>query len=381
MLDVYLASDSQRLDWETAFPFAQRVPEQATLAWIVDHVRKTSATAWAWVVRPNQLSHFKPEHLLGLPVDRGLGPQSFTLGQNLLLVPVDGDVQHFVYQECGVLDRKPPNQWGDKIELPAHRFVSSDSRAPGFSFSADVERFQWYPNRHWEVMAHGCRFRLEALEPDPTEGPMYLDLCQYTHDDRLDVFMLATRKDFVEENWLRLQELWPSAKLFLSNTSTAQSLRAVARQSASEHFFVVDGDNFVKDEVGKAFYFRPREGSVFCTHIWFASNPLGIAAYGHGGIKLFPVSAFLQDEGVSTPGVDVTMGSAEFLEVHEEVVSEHRFNTSTEAVRRTARTEIRKLAQSARTSKESLLRLQAWVELCPQEPGVLAAVQDLGSLL
>lgn len=157
-----------------------------------------------------------------------------------------------------------------------------------------------------------------------------------------DVFMLAYGEPNAEENWRRLQSAWPDARLIAGVAGIQAGYRACAQQTATPHFFVVDGDNYLLDVGIFRSRLRPRENELL---IWCARNPINGLAYGHGGIKFFPTDLMRRPEPAS--GIDISTSVAARSRLIRRLASEHRFDTDAFRVWTTAFRESTKLAKDA----------------------------------
>lgn len=138
----------------------------------------------------------------------------------------------------------------------------------------------------------------------------------------LDVFFITHGEENADENWQNLQKICPRARRLDNVGNLYQTHRACARQSSTEHFFVVDADAWVYDSFDFGFDVGDPGNKVF---IWRAVNPVNDLVYGYGGIKLFPKKPFLENHVWNTD-LSTTIGSS--VVIMEEISCETRFNAT-----------------------------------------------------
>lgn len=173
-----------------------------------------------------------------------------------------------------------------------------------------------------------------------------------------DIFMLAFGEPNLEENWARLQTVAARAQRIQGIPGILESYRLCATASTTPWFFVVDADNWMLDGFDFSVPFEPREDEVAT---WAATNPINGLYYGHGGIKLFPVSLFDRPPR-HTLGLDYPVDLAprrRWLDVR---ASEHRFNTDPYATWSAAFRECVKLAAASTRNGDTIARrrIEVW---------------------
>ena len=189
----------------------------------------------------------------------------------------------------------------------------------------------------------------------------------------LDVFYLTYHGDYSEENFTRLKELAVDTQRVIHVADVDGIYNAhkeCAKQAKTKHFFVVDGDAWIKDDFDFSYIpsetdeVYPETSSAQCTHVWRAENPYTGLVYGYGGVKLFARDAFMDKAyiDVKFPVVDVTTEVAKrgypYLPM-ETVSNETRFATTPFNAWKSAFRETVKLASGVAT-QERRERLEAW---------------------
>jgi len=189
----------------------------------------------------------------------------------------------------------------------------------------------------------------------------------------LDIFYLTYHDDYSEENFEQLKKLagFPQRVIHVADIDGIYNAhKECAKQSKTKHFFVVDGDAWVKEDFNFSYIpsetdeVYPETSSAQCTHVWRAENPYTGLVYGYGGVKLFARDAFMDKAyiDVKFPVVDVTTEVAKrgypYLPM-ETVSNETRFATTPFNAWKSAFRETVKLASGVAT-QERKERLEAW---------------------
>tara|TARA_Y100000389_G_scaffold52751_2_gene48584 strand:- start:2765 stop:4369 length:1605 start_codon:yes stop_codon:yes gene_type:complete len=189
----------------------------------------------------------------------------------------------------------------------------------------------------------------------------------------LDIFYLTYKNDFSQENYDRIKDRsgFPQRVVNVADVDGIYNAhKECARQSKTDHFFVVDGDAWVVDDFDFSYIpsttdeVYPETCSAQCTHVWRAINPATGMTYGYGGVKLFAREAFFDKAWahVEFPGVDVTSEVARrgfpYLPI-EHVSNETRFNTTAFNAWKGAFRESTKLASGIAT-QDRRTKLKEW---------------------
>jgi hypothetical protein len=140
---------------------------------------------------------------------------------------------------------------------------------------------------------------------------------------RPDVFMIGYGELNLAENWARLQQMQPTARLVQGIPGIFEAYRHCAELARAPLFFAVDADNYLIDGFD---FLPPRLPAPNELIVWRARNPINGLAYGHGGIKLFPTDIFRP--GSTIPSVDISTSIAARTITIDRIASEHRFNTT-----------------------------------------------------
>jgi hypothetical protein len=226
------------------------------------------------------------------------------------------------------------------------RLGADDGRRYGREFRRDEGKLNRINDYAW-LRATFAR-RQEMVAPKPA----------------YDVFMIAHGEKSAAENWARLRQCVPEARLVENVSGIGAGYAACAAAATTDHFFAVDADNWVLDGFRFQVPFEPKRDE---TLFWYARNPVNGLEYGHGAIKLFPTALLKQRAGGAAPGgVDfsTSVGRIRYTEI---CASEHRFNGDAFAAWAGAFRECAKLANgttigTAESQALAKLRLDAWCE-------------------
>src|SRR4051794_26982122 len=104
-----------------------------------------------------------------------------------------------------------------------------------------------------------------------------------------DVIFVSYDEPNADQNFARLLQFAPNAKRVHGVKGVVNALHQAARISASEYFFVVDGDNWVLDQ----FRFEAPEPDLSGKYLWLARNAVNGIIWGNGGIKLISRASIL----------------------------------------------------------------------------------------
>jgi hypothetical protein len=115
----------------------------------------------------------------------------------------------------------------------------------------------------------------------------------------LDIFYISYDEPNAEENWADLLNKVPWAKRVHGVKGFDAAHKEAARQSETERFITVDGDNIVMDDFFEQILDVPdtdHDGNNISQSIfsWNAKNLLNGLVYGNGGLKCWPKEYALQ---------------------------------------------------------------------------------------
>ena len=115
----------------------------------------------------------------------------------------------------------------------------------------------------------------------------------------LDIFYISYDEPNAEENWADLLNKVPWAKRVHGVKGFDAAHKECARQSETERFITVDGDNIVMDDFFEQVLDVPdtdHDGNNISESIfsWNAKNLLNGLVYGNGGLKCWPKEYALQ---------------------------------------------------------------------------------------
>jgi len=169
-------------------------------------------------------------------------------------------------------------------------------------------------------------------------------------------FFISYYERNAPENLARLKEFAPGAKHIESVKGIHAAHERAARQATTEHFFMVDADNWILDGFSFDIDFEPMKEAVY---VWRCRNPVNNLVYGYGAIKLFDTNHMRTVDRMS---VDMTSSANRNYQIVNVLASETRFNISQFDAWRSAFREACKLASGAiaNQSSETAARLDAW---------------------
>ncbi len=118
-----------------------------------------------------------------------------------------------------------------------------------------------------------------------------------------DIFFLSYSESNAETNWLALTTRFPHAKRLHGIRGVYKAHSIIADCSETDFYFIVDGDNLVKQDFDFTVPFSPKKDSLY---VWRAQNAVNQLVYGFGGIKLYNRSLF-QSQIITGPDVATTI--------------------------------------------------------------------------
>ena len=104
--------------------------------------------------------------------------------------------------------------------------------------------------------------------------------------NEFDVFFLSFDEPNCEENWAKLQDIAPWAKRVHGVKGFDNAHKECARQSETDRFITVDGDNIVYPQFFETSITIPEKYN-HCVLSWAARNVVNGLIYGNGGVKLW----------------------------------------------------------------------------------------------
>jgi hypothetical protein len=111
----------------------------------------------------------------------------------------------------------------------------------------------------------------------------------------LDVFYISYDEPAKEEHWANLMMKFPFAKRVDGVKGFDNAHKECARQSETERFITIDGDNIVDERFFDLAISIPPDTDLANSIIsWSAKNSVNGLVYGNGGIKCWPVDLVLE---------------------------------------------------------------------------------------
>jgi len=172
----------------------------------------------------------------------------------------------------------------------------------------------------------------------------------------MEKFFLNYDDPNATENFIRAKKLFPTLTRFDTSDGIAQSHKNCSVKSFTDQFVVIDSDNYLLDFSLDDFYDSVKERDKI--YVFRSRNPINDLEYGHGGIKVFQRSLFVEKEVI-----DFTTSFVGHVQIVNKTLSIHKFNTSEFQTWRTAVRECAKLSAGIipnRRSSEDEYRLDIW---------------------
>lgn len=175
----------------------------------------------------------------------------------------------------------------------------------------------------------------------------------------LDIIFISYDESNADENWHDLRARFPRAKRVHGVKGIAKAHQQAALKSDTHFFYVVDGDNKIKDDFSFDYQAEPLEEESL--YVFRCLNPVNELIYGFGAVKIY--NKKLLDFSNDKKYVDLaTTVTTQYRIIHQ-VASETIFFHTPEEAWRGAFRECAKLAAGTikrEKSKETLERLEKW---------------------
>ena len=140
-----------------------------------------------------------------------------------------------------------------------------------------------------------------------------------------DVVFISFKESNALENLNQLKKLSQDVHHVQGVVGIANAHLEASRLATTDHFFIVDADNYVHDNF-KFDQVADLETHPNSVHVWRCINPVNKLVYGYGGVKLFPKSLF---KNMPEDYLDFTMTLAKAgYFIQKEAASETRFNAT-----------------------------------------------------
>lgn len=190
----------------------------------------------------------------------------------------------------------------------------------------------------------------------------------------LDVFYLTYDGDYSQRNMTRIMEK-SAPKQRVTNVDGIEGIynahKMCSDMSITDHFFVIDGDAYLKDDFDLSFV--PSDEKMIyknvpeskCTLVWRAYNPVARITYGYGGVKLFHKSLFDDDiDGLVDMSTTIARKGLPYYPVPD-VSNDTVFNTTPFNAWKGAFRECSKLASNQVSHMDQEERLTSWLNPNP----------------
>jgi hypothetical protein len=157
-------------------------------------------------------------------------------------------------------------------------------------------------------------------------------------------------------NFARARSIFPTIQLINTNKSIIESHKLCASNSFTDQFMVIDADNYLLDfSLSELYESTKLKDRVY---VFRAKNPINDLEYGHGGVKVFQRSLFVDDDVI-----DFTTSFKGQIQIVKTVLSIHRFNSDPFQTWRTAVRECAKLSAGIIPNRNNIqdeYRLDVW---------------------
>lgn len=140
-----------------------------------------------------------------------------------------------------------------------------------------------------------------------------------------DVVFISFKESNALENLNQLKKLTNRVHHVEGVVGIANAHLEASRLATTNHFFIVDADNYVHDSF-RFDQISNLETHPNSVHVWRCINPVNNLVYGFGGVKLFPKSLF-KDMPEDYLDFTMTIAKAGYF-IQKETASETRFNAT-----------------------------------------------------
>jgi CYTH domain-containing protein len=217
-----------------------------------------------------------------------------------------------------------------------------------------------------EITFHGISLLTKNKKLSPKEVNYRYLVDKKEHDvvasrlkDQLyDMVFISYDEINADENFLRLQDIFPRLKRINGIKGIHRAHREAAKIVTSEMFWVVDADAEILD--GFDFRYNVPRHEIDMVHVWSSKNPINNLVYGYGGVKLLPRILTL-NMNVTSP--DMTTDISKKFKLISEVSNITRFDTDPFSTWKSSFRECVKLASgtiSRHNEIETKERLEIW---------------------
>uniref|UniRef100_UPI0036DA0E80 hypothetical protein n=1 Tax=Photorhabdus sp. RM322S TaxID=3342825 RepID=UPI0036DA0E80 len=175
---------------------------------------------------------------------------------------------------------------------------------------------------------------------------------------KYDIIFISYDEPCAESNWNHLKNRFPDAKRIHGVNGILKAHKVASDSVTAKWFFVVDGDNKIRDEFNFELPVEPLCSTA--TYVWRSVNSVNRLCYGNGGVKLFNKRLF---QDVRHFSGDMTISLSPDYRVVNIVASDTVINTSSFHSWRAAFRECIKLSIPRKNPKEDIIRkerLTAW---------------------
>lgn len=191
----------------------------------------------------------------------------------------------------------------------------------------------------------------------------------------LDIFYLTYDGDYSQKNMNRIMELSSHGQrvtVVAGIEGIYNAHRECSLLSLTDHFFVIDGDAYLREDFDLGFVpstekmIYPNTPESECTLVWRAYNPVARITYGYGGVKLFHQRLFEDDNQGNLVDMSTTIArkGLPYYAVNE-VSNDTCFNTSPFNAWKGAFRECAKLSSNQVTHELQQERIAAWLKPDP----------------
>lgn len=288
----------------------------------------------------------------------------------------------FAYEHVWLLDRKHLKEGDEDIwaftiqvseELKGSKVVSYISPNVNISYNTELPKLKydeeyvvpWYDLAYehvWYLSTNSAEERVWAVRASLCKDPVgekEVGTVVPLFADQLDVIFISYKEPNADENWSRVLEKAPWAKRVHGVEGIFNAHKAAAKLSATDMFFVVDGDAWLVDDW--EFDFQPGIFDRDCAYVWSSKNPVNDLTYQNGGVKLFNKSILMKKKKWDT--LDMFTGIMPKIRAEEKISCITSFNVDEFSTWRSAFRECVKLYKNNQMAK-----LNAWLNSDTTKP-------------
>ena len=172
----------------------------------------------------------------------------------------------------------------------------------------------------------------------------------------MEKFFLNYDEPNADINFARAKSIFPTVQKLNTDKTIIESHKLCANKSFTDQFMVIDADNYLLDfSLSELYESTKLKDRIY---VFRARNPINDLEYGHGGVKIFQRSLFVDNDVI-----DFTTSFKGQIQIVKTVLSIHKFNSDPFQTWRTAVRECAKLSAGIIPNRNNIqdeYRLDIW---------------------